>query len=44
MGRSRVKGARAGVQSGIKNGLEGLDGLRKVMATECVASGMNRVG
>ena len=43
-GRARVKGARAVVQSGIKNGLEGLDALRRVMATEYVAWGMNRVG
>ena len=43
-GRARVKGARAVVQSGIKNGLEGLDALRRVMATEYVAWRMNRVG
>ena len=43
-GRARVKGARAVVQSGIKNALEGLDALRRVMATEYVAWGMNRVG
>ena len=39
-----MKGARVVVQSGIKNGLEGLDALRRVMATEYVAWGMNRVG
>ena len=40
----RGRKAHGRAQSGIKNGLEGLDALRRVMATEYVAWGMNRVG